>query len=106
MAGVGGAVGGMVGGMMNDAVATAANGGNVVCPKCGATLPAGAKFCFLCGEKIEAAPEKVICPSCGKETPKGKFCMECGAPLENKCPNCGAEIPAGAKFCLECGQKL
>ena len=107
MAGVGGAVGGMVGGMMNDAVATAAApAGNVICPKCGATLPAGAKFCLLCGEKIETAPEKIICPSCGKETPKGKFCMECGAPLENKCPKCGAEVPAGAKFCLECGEKL
>ena len=107
MAGVGGAVGGMVGGMMNEAVATAAApAGNVVCPKCGATLPAGAKFCFLCGEKIETAPEKFVCPFCGKETPKGKFCMECGAALENKCPNCGAEVPAGAKFCLECGQKL
>lgn len=78
----------------------------VICPKCGATLPAGAKFCFLCGEKIEAAPEKVVCPSCGKETPKGKFCMECGAPLENKCLKCGAEIPAGAKFCPLCGEKL
>ena len=110
MAGVGGAVGGMVGGMMNDAVATAAApvlAENIVCPKCGATLPAGAKFCFACGEKIEVlSPDEMICPSCGKKTLKGKFCMECGAPLVNKCPNCGAEIPSGAKFCLECGQKL
>ena len=110
MAGVGGAVGGMVGGMMNDAVATAtapAQSGNVVCPKCGANLPAGAKVCFGCGEKIEAlSPDEIICPFCGKKTPKGKFCMECGASLANKCPNCGAEIPSGAKFCLECGQKL
>lgn len=110
MAGVGGAVGGMVGGMMNDAVATAAapvSADNIVCPKCGATLPAGAKFCFACGEKIEVlSSDEMICPSCGKKTPKGKFCMECGAPLANKCPNCGAEIPNGAKFCLECGQKL
>ena len=55
MAGVGGAVGGMVGGMMNDAVATAAapvSTENIVCPKCGATLPAGAKFCLNCGEKV------------------------------------------------------
>lgn len=110
MAGVGGAVGGMVGGMMNDAVATAAapvSAENIVCPKCGATLPAGAKFCFACGEKIEVlAPDEMICPSCGKKTPKGKFCMECGAPLASKCPNCGAELPSGAKFCLECGQKI
>lgn len=23
------------------------------------------------------------CEKCGKETPEGKFCMNCGAPLEN-----------------------
>lgn len=111
MAGVGGAVGGMVGGMMNDAVATATastpSSGNNICPKCGMALPVGAKFCFSCGEKIEIVlSNEIICPKCGMKTPKGKFCMECGAPLENKCPNCGADVPAGGKFCLECGQKL
>ena len=123
MAGVGGAVGGMVGGMMNDAVAsttpvapaapavtetTSVEEKKVVCPKCGAVLPEGAKFCFLCGEKFEAEPDsnKVICRVCGKETPKGKFCIECGASLENKCPKCGAVLPEGAKFCLECGASL
>lgn len=77
------------------------------CPKCGATLPAKAKFCLECGEKIEQIAEnEMICPACGKKTAKGKFCMECGAPLINKCPNCGAEVPQGGKFCLECGTKL
>ena len=79
----------------------------VKCPGCGAELPEGAKFCFECGAKIEALAEnEMICPYCGKKTPKGKFCMECGAPLVSRCPNCGAELPQGAKFCLECGTKV
>lgn len=78
-----------------------------VCPACGAKLPANAKFCLECGMKIEQPAEnEMICPACGKKTPKGKFCMECGAPLVNQCPNCGAELPNGAKFCLECGSKV
>jgi membrane protease subunit (stomatin/prohibitin family) len=78
----------------------------IKCPKCGAELPAKAKFCLECGAKVEVLSEnEIICPVCGKKTPKGKFCMECGAPLVRKCPNCGAELPTGAKFCLECGTK-
>ena len=78
-----------------------------VCPKCGSKLPPHAKFCLECGAKIENLSEnEMICPSCGKKTPKGKFCMECGAPLISKCPTCGAELPQGAKFCLECGTKI
>ncbi|MBR6156094.1 MAG: zinc ribbon domain-containing protein, partial [Lachnospiraceae bacterium] len=60
-----------------------------------------------CGEKVVVLQEnEMICPSCGKATPKGKFCMECGAPLAKKCPNCGQEVPSGGKFCLECGTKM
>ena len=81
--------------------------GKIKCATCGNELPAGAKFCFMCGSKIEElGTNEMICPSCGKKTPKGKFCMECGAPLVNKCPNCGAEVPQGGKFCLECGTRL
>lgn len=79
----------------------------IKCPTCGKELPENAKFCLECGSKIEVlADNEMICPSCGKKTPKGKFCMECGAPLVNKCPNCGAEVPQGGKFCLECGTRL
>ncbi len=80
---------------------------SIKCAKCGNTLPANAKFCLECGAKVEnLAENEMICPVCGKKTSKGKFCMECGASLIIKCAKCGAEIPTGAKFCLECGEKL
>ena len=79
----------------------------VTCPSCGKELPATSKFCFECGSKIEVlADNEMICPSCGKKTAKGKFCMECGSPLIRKCSKCGEEVPNGAKFCLQCGEKL
>ena len=80
---------------------------NIQCANCGNTLPSNAKFCLECGTKVENLPEnEMLCPACGKKTAKGKFCMECGASLVLKCEKCGAEIPNGAKYCLECGEKL
>jgi class 3 adenylate cyclase/predicted ATPase len=32
--------------------------------------------------------------------------MSCGTELAPLCPSCGAENPAGAKFCIECGNSL
>lgn len=102
MAGVGGAVAGTVGGAIRGAMETPDGG---VCPKCGAKLPAGAKFCHICGEKIEST-EDVVCPVCGKSVRRGNFCPECGAKLQSVCPKCKAELPAGAKFCPVCGEKI
>lgn len=78
------------------------------CSKCGAALPANAKFCLECGEKVVVpAPAGMItCPNCGKTVAKGKFCPECGYKFITVCPKCGKDVPAGAKFCLECGEKL
>ena len=109
MAGVGGAVGGAVGNAVNDSMGAMSSAPETsVCAKCGQPLPANAKFCLNCGEKVvsQAMPEMVICPNCGQETPKGKFCLHCGNPLENTCPECGTAVPAGAKFCLNCGHKF
>ncbi|MBR3621376.1 MAG: zinc ribbon domain-containing protein, partial [Clostridia bacterium] len=79
----------------------------VNCSKCGAPLPANAKFCHECGNKIvSVSANEIICPKCGEKTAKGKFCINCGTPLANKCPNCGTDVPAGGKFCLECGTKI
>ncbi len=78
------------------------------CAKCGAELPANAKFCLECGEKTAAfaATGYIVCPDCGQTVVKGKFCPECGHKFVTKCPKCGAEVTPGAKFCLECGEKL
>lgn len=111
MAGIGGTVSGMMtnalGNAMNPQTPVVQMPEQIECPHCKTKLPAGAKFCFGCGQKVEILnSNEMICPGCGKKTPKGKFCMECGHPLANTCPNCGNELPAGAKFCLNCGQKL
>lgn len=107
MAGVGGAVAGTVGGAMNDAL-TQVNTQQDKCAKCGAVLPANAKFCLECGEKVAPAlPDNMIaCPECGNVVAKGKFCPECGHKFITVCPKCGKEVIPGAKFCLECGEKL
>ena len=75
------------------------------CVKCGAALPANAKFCFECGEKVVSA-DMVVCPECGNTVAKGKFCPECGHKFITVCPKCGKDVIPGAKFCLECGEKL
>lgn len=53
--------------------------------------------------------EAAVCQACGNKNPAGaKFCLSCGEKLAqgSKCPNCGAALPTGAKFCLECGTRL
>lgn len=102
-----GQLGGMFAGLTGAQPQSAPAAQTIPCPQCGTQLPAGAKFCYACGEKIEAAnTDELTCPACGQKTPKGKFCMQCGAPLAQKCPNCGADVPTGGKFCLQCGEKL
>ena len=52
--------------------------GASVCPRCGASVPAGSKFCLSCGEKMASA---AFCANCGKPLPSGaRFCPECGTP--------------------------
>lgn len=110
--GVGGAVGAGFSNLAQQTVAsivnpaeTANNPEKIKCPKCGAEIPAGAKFCLSCGEKIE---QGIKCPKCGKINPaNAKFCLECGTKLGYLiCPNCGAELQPGSKFCMNCGQKV
>jgi len=55
--------------------------------------------------KIES--KVTICPVCGKPAGEGKFCVNCGAPLEMLvCPKCGAKNPPGSNFCGNCGNRL
>ncbi len=53
------------------------------CQKCGAILPPGAKFCAMCGEKVEIPK------------PKPRFCRFCGS-----------KAVEGSSFCHNCGKKL
>jgi len=54
-----------------------------------------------------ARAEGVACASCSTGNPAGaKFCMGCGqvlAPAVRHCTNCGTELPGGARFCASCG---
>lgn len=117
MTGVGATVGNTVGNMMKGTMDDISDQNTTEqkssplhttqCTKCGKPLPSGAKFCLECGTKIEhAGDDKITCPKCNHTTPKGKFCMNCGEPLQSICPNCSKTVPSGAKFCLECGHKL
>jgi membrane protease subunit (stomatin/prohibitin family) len=49
----------------------------------------------------------VTCAACQHENPAGaKFCIDCGQPLAVKaqhCTECGTELAPGAKFCGSCG---
>lgn len=46
----------------------------------------------------------ITCPGCGA-TATGKFCSQCGTPLEAdvRCGRCGNTIPEGGRFCNMCG---
>ncbi len=50
-----------------------------------------------------------LCPSCGASVKAhAKFCAECGTSLvkELKCKKCGEKLETGTKFCGSCGTKV
>ena len=53
--------------------------------------------------------QSATCPHCNAKATGGKFCPECGKPMQavrTACPRCAAKVDAGVKFCPECGEKL
>ncbi|GEM_PF-347327 len=49
----------------------------------------------------------MICPNCGTTNPaQARFCINCGKPLPRACPNCGSINPTNARFCNQCGFPL
>jgi predicted ATPase/class 3 adenylate cyclase len=47
------------------------------------------------------------CPKCQFDNPEGaKFCVECGNKLELVCPDCGSGNSPNFKFCYNCGKQL
>jgi membrane protease subunit (stomatin/prohibitin family) len=58
----------------------------------------------------QPAAAGVVCASCEAPNPAGaKFCMSCGqglAPALTHCTECGTELPGGARFCANCGTRV
>jgi hypothetical protein len=56
---------------------------SVTCARCGADVPAGAKFCQACGALVgpPAPPAVRACANCGYVQRTGQFCNNCGQPL-------------------------
>lgn len=49
-----------------------------------------------------------VCSNCNAGIPAGAaFCMQCGQKVNNAlfCISCGEKLPPNAKFCLKCGSK-
>ena len=61
-------------------------------------------------EPVRKDNDGIVCKACNNINKAGaKFCLNCGEKLGGSlrvCPDCGAEIAEGAKFCIECGKKL
>jgi sec-independent protein translocase protein TatA len=66
-------------------------------------------------DQEESAPElkapkndTMTCIYCNSRVAKdSRFCPSCGKSLEApRCPKCGRVNTLGAKFCVECGEKL
>lgn len=76
------------------------------CNVCNAEIADDAKFCPVCGAKVE--PESK-CPNCGASISKDAiFCTECGCKIERerKCSKCGSKINDEGIFCTNCGAKI
>jgi membrane protease subunit (stomatin/prohibitin family) len=58
----------------------------------------------------QQAAAGAACASCQTPNPAGaKFCMGCGqalAPALTHCTECGTELPGGARFCANCGTRV
>jgi class 3 adenylate cyclase len=49
----------------------------------------------------------LACPRCGAVIRPGqKFCADCGLALGAACPNCGTPYEGSPRFCAECGHEL
>lgn len=78
------------------------HGGNTRhCPRCGAPVEEGMRFCEECG----CAVDEYQCPHCHQTIPPGMaLCPHCGRPVNlSRCSFCGAAKEPDEPFCSECG---
>lgn len=84
------------------------------CPRCGAAVKAGAKFCGNCGAEIPETKEvkSWVC-ECGKKNPMDSaFCPACGRKKPDGtakfayCAKCGKKIPVGKTLCDDCARPV
>jgi membrane protease subunit (stomatin/prohibitin family) len=79
------------------------------CPDCRHPVPAGSKFCPVCGHNLLVFDR---CSGCGANLPPhARFCPACGKAAEEKpapriCPHCRFENLPQATYCNQCGEKL
>lgn len=97
--------GGVAGDMIGLGVGMAAAG--AVAPQLGEMFKG---FSVPATTPVEEKATAAKCASCGAALPEGaKFCLECGEKVVAAdmivCPQCGKTVAKG-KFCLECGTKL
>ena len=61
------------------------------------------------GDSMNTQGASLVCRKCNSPLPQGaKFCMNCGekvTPKEVYCQECGAVMPANAQFCMNCGTR-
>ncbi len=73
----------------------------LICKKCSAECSDTAKFCHICGERVDG---KKRCDACGTWNEQDAvFCPACGARVDGKtaCASCGTLFEGN--FCPECG---
>jgi membrane protease subunit (stomatin/prohibitin family) len=100
-AGVG--FGGMMAGMMQQAMMAGQQ------PQQQMQQPAAAAATGAAAGAAAAAASGAACPNCKAAVPAGaKFCNNCGQKITGPmaCPSCSAQVPANSKFCPECGTKF
>ncbi|MDD3336232.1 MAG: SPFH domain-containing protein [Eubacteriales bacterium] len=83
--GVGMGAGAAMGQMFTQSMNQASQPAGARCVACGQSIPAGSKFCSICGAAQQQA----------QPVAAGAFC-----------PGCGQKLEAGAKFCPACGKQL